>query len=210
MNDYHFEYSGKVIIDADTYEEAEKLLKNMMWDVRGVYNYQMINSSVSVPDYGEEQMTEIDISRVLIEGDTATIMGEKYKRVEEPKTPAEEAYKEVYGWYPPTTSSVSNYEDNRWSAFQNGYNASKEDCKVEEKPKSEPKTLTDILYLWWSDVFTTHSDWDMETSIDDLVTRIEEWWLPKEQSAAGSQNAYVECSVEGFNDCLKKIKGKLR
>jgi hypothetical protein len=40
---------------------------------------------------------------------------------EEPKSPAEEAYKEVYGWYPPTTSSVSNYEDNRWSAFQNGY-----------------------------------------------------------------------------------------
>jgi hypothetical protein len=100
---------------------------------------------------------EIDISKVLIEGDTATIMGVKYKRVDEP-----------------------------------------------------PKTLTDILYLWWSDVFTTHSDWDMETSIDDLVTRIEEWWLPKEQSAKGSQNAYVECSVEGFNDCLKKIKGKLR
>jgi hypothetical protein len=72
------------------------------------------------------------------------------------------------------------------------------------------QNLTDILYLWWSDVFTTHSDWDMETSIDDLVTRIEEWWLPKEQSAKGSQNAYVECSVEGFNDCLTKIKSKLR
>jgi hypothetical protein len=28
-------------------------------------------------------MTEIDISKVLIEGDTATIMGVKYKRVEE-------------------------------------------------------------------------------------------------------------------------------
>jgi hypothetical protein len=28
---------------------------------------------------------EIDISKVLIEGDTATIMGVKYKRVEEPK-----------------------------------------------------------------------------------------------------------------------------
>jgi hypothetical protein len=73
----------------------------------------------------------------------------------------------------------------------------------------KPKTMTDILYRWWCDVFTSHSDWDMETSIDDLVTRIEEW-LPKEQSAAGSQNAYVECTVEGFNDCLKKIKGKLR
>ena len=29
-------------------------------------------------------MTEIDISKVLIEGDTATIMGVKYQRVEKP------------------------------------------------------------------------------------------------------------------------------
>jgi len=34
--------------------------------------------------------------------------------------------------------------------------------------------------------------------------------LPKEQSAAGSQNPYVECTVEGYNDCLNEIKGKLR
>jgi hypothetical protein len=34
----------------------------------------------------QNQMTnEIDISRVLIDGDTVTIMGIKYKRVEEPK-----------------------------------------------------------------------------------------------------------------------------
>jgi len=33
------------------------------------------------------EMTETDISKVLIEGDTATIMGVKYKRVEEPKPP---------------------------------------------------------------------------------------------------------------------------
>ena len=32
-----------------------------------------------------KQMEETDISKVLIEGDTATIMGVKYKRVEEPK-----------------------------------------------------------------------------------------------------------------------------
>ena len=32
-----------------------------------------------------KQMKETDISKVLIEGDTATIMGVKYKRVEEPK-----------------------------------------------------------------------------------------------------------------------------
>ena len=69
--------------------------------------------------------------------------------------------------------------------------------------------LTDLIYDWWEDVFTTNSNDDMEICVDDLVTKIEEW-LPKEQSAAGSQNVYVECTVEGFNDCLNKIKGKLR
>ena len=75
--------------------------------------------------------------------------------------------------------------------------------------KKETQNLTDLIFDWWEDVFTTNSNDDMETSIDDLVTRIEEW-LPKPQSAAGSQNVYVECTVEGFNDCLNKIKGKLR
>ena len=44
---------------------------------------------------------------------------------------------------------------------------------------------------------------------DEIVDAVESW-LPKEQSAAGSQNVYVECTVEGFNDCLTKIKRKLR
>lgn len=71
------------------------------------------------------------------------------------------------------------------------------------------KTLTDLIYRWWSDVSTTHSDWDMETSIEDLVDQIE-MWLPKSQSAAGSQSIGVEELVQGFNDCLNKIKSKLR
>ena len=45
--------------------------------------------------------------------------------------------------------------------------------------------------------------------ICDILDAVDEW-LPKEQSAAGSQNAYVECSVEGFNDCINKIRRKLR
>ena len=65
-------------------------------------------------------------------------------------------------------------------------------------------TLYDLIAEWWDDTFTKK-----ETSLQELVDAIEEW-LPKEQSAAGSQNAYVECTVEGFNDCLTKIKGKLR
>ena len=39
---------------------------------------------------------EIDISTVLIEGDTATIMGVKYKRVEEPKP--QTLSKVIYEW----------------------------------------------------------------------------------------------------------------
>jgi hypothetical protein len=74
---------------------------------------------------------------------------------------------------------------------------------------TKPQNLTDLIYDWWEDVFTTNSNDDMETSIEDLVDRIE-LFLPKEQSSAGSQNEYVECTVDGFNDCLKKIKGKLR
>ena len=60
-----------------------------------------------------------------------------------PKSPAEKAYYAVYGWYPPTTSSVSNYEDNRWRDFQNGYNAS----QVIETPQEpeEPETLLDVI-----------------------------------------------------------------
>jgi hypothetical protein len=69
-------------------------------------------------------MTETDISKVLIEGEYATIMGVKYKRVEEPKTPVEEAYKRWWGDYPPTDPSVSNFNDNMWTAFQKGYIAS--------------------------------------------------------------------------------------
>jgi hypothetical protein len=73
----------------------------------------------------------------------------------------------------------------------------------------ENNTLYAIIEDWWSDIFCANSMDDMETCIDTLVDRIETW-LPKEQSAAGSQNVYVECTVEGFNDCLTKIKGRLR
>lgn len=71
------------------------------------------------------------------------------------------------------------------------------------------KTLMDLIYDWWEDIFTKNSDLDMENCIGRLVYWIEEW-LPKEQSAAGSQNAYVESAVEGFNDAIQKIKRKLR
>jgi hypothetical protein len=75
-------------------------------------------------------MTEIEKT----EGEIKVLQAklELLKEIEKHKSPVEEAYKDAYGEYPPTTLSVSNYEDNRWSAFQNGYNASQE-------PKKEQK-----------------------------------------------------------------------
>jgi hypothetical protein len=49
-------------------------------------------------------------------------------------------------------------------------------------------------------------DFDACNDVVDLV----EDWLPKEQSAAGSQNVDTELLVDGFNHCLQKIKGMLR
>ena len=132
-----------------------------------------------------------------------------------PKSPVEVAYKRVFGDYPPTTPSVHNFDDNQWFAFQKGYSCGYGDDlensnEISKKPvEKQSKTLTDIVYRWWEEVFTTHSDWDMETSIADLIDQVEQF-LPKQKSAS-SLNVLGDVDiVEGFNDCLKKIKSKLR
>ena len=69
-------------------------------------------------------------------------------------------------------------------------------------------TLYDVIEDWWSDIFTTGVDGDSDTCIKDLVERI--WkWMPSYQSAEGSQCIGVEELVEGWNDCLDKIRRKL-
>ena len=66
--------------------------------------------------------------------------------------PAEEAFKRVYGAYPPTTPSVSNFEDTRWSVFQAGYNAS----KVTEV---EPSMTNCVLLGNPPDGYVTWNEW---------------------------------------------------
>ena len=71
------------------------------------------------------------------------------------------------------------------------------------------KTLEQLIERWWCDVFVGPNEkWTMEECIADLCDRIH-LWLPKEQSAAGSQSLGVEDMVEGFNDAIKKIKSKI-
>ena len=138
-----------------------------------------------------KKMTEIEKT----EGEIKVLQAklELLKEMENHKSPAEEAYKAVYGWYPPTTPSVSNYEDNRWSAFQKGYNASKEDCKVEEEPKPTPETLFDIV---------RHRLGYSIDCCDEIVDAVEDW-LPDEVSIVG----YYDL---GWNDAIRTTKDKLR
>ena len=136
-----------------------------------------------------KKMTEIEKT----EGEIKVLQAklELLKEMEKHKSPVEKAFKKVYGEYPPTTPSVSNSEDERWSNFQKGYNASKEECKVEEKSKPTPKTLYNAL-----------DKLDRPMFIDD-VCEVVEGWLPKE-------NIVVEQRDLGWNDAIRTIKQKIR
>jgi hypothetical protein len=221
----------------------------------------------------EIKMTETDISKVLIEGEYATIMGVKYKRVEEPKSFYDKLWEELgkkvgYGIdcdeltdrvmdlikdnipeptgefqpSPQTPEQVAeglrdamrqakedgvfdnvvdepeHYDEVEWDEKDNSKPMDEVIARLTEKWKTDPpeflkfelgKTLEALITRWWCDVFTTHEDWDMETAIDDLVDQIQ-LWLPREQSAEGSQSVSVIDLVDGYNDCLTKIKSKLR
>jgi hypothetical protein len=87
-----------------------------------------------------------------------------------------------------------------------------------EKLEVEIKTLQDkLVILKQVEKFKAQKLWyimrdKLGFSIDmcdEIVDAVEEW-LPEQQSAAGSQNVDVELLVDGFNDCLRKMKEMLR
>jgi hypothetical protein len=84
--------------------------------------------------------------------------------------------------FQPTSQTKEEVEDAMRTAKEEGvfdepeyYDELVENGVSENKQK--PKTLYDILYRWWMDIFCNpiYRDWDMETSIRDLVDRIEFW-----------------------------------
>ena len=65
------------------------------------------------------------------------------------KSPVEEAFKRVYGYYP------EGCERSVWIAFKKGY----EEVQVKEwGEKNKPPTLKELLREWWEDIFTWNSD----------------------------------------------------
>ena len=179
-------------------------------------------------------MTEIEKT----EGEIKVLQAklELLKEMEKRRSPAEEAFKEVYGYYPEVC------ERSVWVAFQKGYEEAQKDYKVGEyqptpqTPEQVEQGLRDAMKQAKKDgVFDEPSKpmddainrllekyksqklWNMMRnelgySIDccDEIVDLVERWLPKEQSAEGSQNTFAIDATEGFNHCLNKIKGTLR
>jgi hypothetical protein len=150
---------------------------------------------------------------------------ELLKEIEKHKSPVEEAYKEWWGQYPELETD-SKYDDMRWQGFQAGYELAQPKAvpvdepehydEVEWDEKDNPKPMDEVVNrlvkkyeaqkLFNRLVDELGYDFDACNDVVDLV----EDWLPKEQSAAGSQNVNTELLVDGFNHCLEKIKGMLR
>jgi hypothetical protein len=130
----------------DAYPQQKSSVEEAYKNAYGYYpdmEHNMNSFSIFQKGYEASKNNSEDISRVLIEGDDAYIMGVKYQRV--PYCPDEpEYYDEI----------ESDIDEN----------------------KKKPNTLYDLIDRWWMDVFCgINKDWDMETSIEDLVDRVEFW-----------------------------------
>jgi hypothetical protein len=115
------------------------------------------------------------------------------------KSPVEEAYKDAYGYYPDMEHNMNSF-----SIFKKGYEAS------QPKPMDEVvnKLIREHQAQKLRNMLKVQLDYDGMVC-DDIVDIVEDW-LPKEQSAAGSQNVNTELLVEGFNDAIRKMKEMLR
>jgi hypothetical protein len=127
-----------------------------------------------------------DISRVLIEGDDAYIMGVKYQRVEEPSKPMNEVMDRLENKYKKAEENAASYmTDEVIDRMVKKYQAQKLWNRVRD---------------------------ELGYSIDccDEIVNLVERWLPDPQNADGSQNLDTELLVDGFNHAIQKMKEMLR
>jgi len=143
------------------------------------------------------------------------------EEIEKHKSPVEKAYKDWWGQYPEWETD-SQYDVARWHGFQAGFRAAYEEKvreddyynEVECDEKDNPKPMDDVMdrlvekyksKKLFDVIRNLGYSVDMCYEIVDAVR----CWLPEPQSSSGSQNVDVELLVDGFNDCLKKIKDGL-
>jgi hypothetical protein len=150
------------------------------------------------------------------------------KELSKTKSPVEEAYKRVFGAYPPTDPSVHNFDDNQWFAFQKGYSCGYGDGlensndfaipkKIVDKPEEkQPNPMDEVV----NRLVEKHKSQKLCNMVrdklgysfnccDEIVDLVEKWILD-EQISSGSQNVNTELLVDGFNDCVRKMREMLR
>ena len=154
------------------------------------------------------------------------------EEMEKHRSPIEKAYKECYGKYPVTGIDASEWDVVSWTAFLNGYQATQPKAVPVEEPycpdepeyydevewdeKDNPKPMDEVvdrlIKKYQAQKLWNRVRDELGYSIDccDEIVDLVEKWLPKEQSAAGSQNVDTELLVDGFNDCVRKMKEMLR
>ena len=134
---------------------------------------------------------------------------ELLKEMEKHRSPVEKAYKDWWGQYPKLETD-SQYDVTRWHGFQAGCRAA-----YEEKVREDDYYMTDEVIDRVVKKYQAQKLFDVIRNLGYSVDMCYEivdavrCWLPKPQSAVGSQNIDVELLVDGFNDCLKKIKDGL-
>ena len=87
--------------------------------------------------------------------------------------------------------------------------------EVEWDEKDNPKPVDEVVDRLIKEhqaqkLFNILKEYNYPNYAAENICNIVEDWIPKEQSAAGSQNVDVEFLVDGFNDCVRKMKGTLR
>jgi hypothetical protein len=104
------------------------------------------------------------------------------------KTPCEEAFKRVYGYFP----TEPNWDDDevRWESFQNGYNAS----KVSETPE-EPEELKTLYQMFYDEQY---------------YHRNKIWHIVKRWLSQYEIDGWEDAWEGGFSDCLDKLNKGLK
>ena len=139
----------------------------------------------------ERKMTSKETIQTIKED--IAILQEKLKKLEEMekhKSPVEEAYKRVYGNYP-DTGICNGMSYVWWDVFCKGYNASKEDCKVEEKPTpQEPAKDKVLLYTRFEDEGN-----DSQIFFDDAL-RVVRSFLVDEAVIENEDHEYITFTLQ--------------
>jgi hypothetical protein len=150
------------------------------------------------------------------------------ENLEAQKTDVEKAYRDAYGRYPETSGfAMSDWDAISWEAFQFGWEAAqpkpmnevldKLENKYKDAEENAASYMTDEVIDRMVKKYQAQKLWnrvrdELGYSVDccDEIVDLVEKWIPEPQSAAGSQNVDVELLVDGFNDCVCKMKEMLR